>query len=38
LGISPHEIGEKKTKLQENESGNCSIWNKCYIKDVYLNK
>jgi hypothetical protein len=25
-------------KLQENESGNCSIWNKFYIKDVYLNK
>jgi hypothetical protein len=25
-------------KLQKNESGNCSIWNKFYIKDVYLNK
>ena len=22
-------------KLQKNESGNCSIWNKFYIKDVY---
>jgi hypothetical protein len=24
--------------LQKNESGNYSIWNKFYIKDVYLNK
>jgi hypothetical protein len=24
--------------LQKNESGNCSIWNKFYTKDVYLNK
>jgi hypothetical protein len=22
-------------KLQKNESGKCSIWNKFYIKDVY---
>ena len=22
-------------KLQKNESGNCSIWNQFYIKDVY---
>jgi hypothetical protein len=25
-------------KLQKNESGNGSIWNQFYIKDVYLNK
>ena len=25
-------------KLQKNESRNCSIWNKFYIKDIYLNK
>jgi hypothetical protein len=25
-------------KTSENDSGNCSIWNKFYIKDVYLNK
>ena len=25
-------------KLQKNESGNCSIWNQFYIKDVYWNK
>ena len=25
-------------KRQKNEKGNCSIWNKFYIKDVYWNK
>jgi hypothetical protein len=24
-------------KLQKNESGNCSIWKKFYIEDVYWN-
>ena len=25
-------------KLQKNDSGKCSIWNKFYIKEVYWNK
>jgi hypothetical protein len=34
------ESGVHRTaiKLQKNETGNCSIWNKFYSKYVYLNK
>jgi hypothetical protein len=32
------DVYQTAIKLQKNESGNCSIWNQFYIKDVYWNK
>ena len=38
IGFVESDVYRNAIKLQKNESGNGSIWNRFYIKDVYLNK